>query len=108
MISQERLQELQGDEPPLTVLEGEGCLHIMNQNGDDRLTWNRRFKDQIEEAKKKFYEFIGKGYVAYKVGPDGKEGRRVTRFDPTAEEILIKSFDPNAHKIIMRPMIAGG
>lgn len=103
-----RLQELISREPKQTLFEGCGSLHILSKNGDDRIVWDRRFKDQIEQAKQKFYEMLDKGYIAYVVGPDGKEGRRITRFNPDAEEILIKSFDPNAHKIIMRPMIAGG
>jgi hypothetical protein len=108
MISQEKLEELKKNEPALATLDGEGCLCILSKNGDDRLTWNRRFKDQVEEARKKFYEMLGKGHVATRISSDGKEGRRITQFDPSAEEVLIKSFDLNASKIIMRPMLVGG
>ena len=66
-------------------------------DGDDRIVWDRRFLDQIKEARTKFYELIKKGFLAFLIGKDGqKSNRRMCKFDPNAEEIL------------MVPPIAGG
>lgn len=61
---------------------------IMSQNGDDRLTWDRRFLEQVHEARDKFYELKKKGYFAYLPGLGGKPTKMLTEFDPNAEEII--------------------
>ena len=65
--------------------------------GDDRIVWDRRFKDQIEEAKKQFQELIKLGYLAFLVKSDGKKSDR-----------QIFKFDPDLEEVIMLPAIVGG
>ena len=89
------------EEQPLTREDGEilikfTCTKEMSLKmggsgvgGDDRLTWSRRYKDQVEEARKKFYEFIDKGWLAFLTLADGTKGVRTTKFVPNAEEILM-------------------
>lgn len=65
--------------------------------GDDRVVWDKRFLDQIKEARKKFYELLKKGFQAFMVRRDGKKSNR-----------RMHKFDPNAEEIVMVPPVAGG
>jgi hydroxymethylpyrimidine pyrophosphatase-like HAD family hydrolase len=64
-------------------------MKILTDKGDERLTWDRDNGLEAMEAKKKFEEFIGKGYKAYSVDTVGKKQRRIEEFDVDAEEILM-------------------
>jgi ABC-type glycerol-3-phosphate transport system substrate-binding protein len=66
-----------------------GVFRILSQNGDDRIVWDRRIKDQVKEAFKKFKELIAKGYAAYAATSDGNRGHKITEFDPGLEEIIL-------------------
>ena len=96
-------------EPPLTTSDGNGIIRFLctpkmskeitgnSIGGDDRIVWDRRFLDQIKEARAKFYDLLDRGFKAFKVKKDGsKSKRRLLKFDPSAEEI------------IMVPAIVGG
>jgi hypothetical protein len=85
------------EEPALESASGEINFRVISRSGDDRLTWDRRFLNQIHEARKKFYELLDKGYKAYSVT---RNGRR-------SEEIMLR-FDPNAEEVIFSPMSVGG
>jgi hypothetical protein len=61
---------------------------ILSKNGDDRLTWDKRFIEQVHEAREKFYELRKKGYFAYLPGLGGKPSKMITEFDPSAEEVI--------------------
>jgi len=61
---------------------------ILSNNGDDRLVWDRRFLDQVYEARTKFYELKKKGYFAYAPGVGGQPTRLLTEFDPSVEEVI--------------------
>jgi predicted deacetylase len=64
-------------------------FRIQSINGDDRLTWDKRFIDQIKEARDKFYELVAKGYRAFSLKVDGtKKEELMTQFDPSVEEVL--------------------
>jgi len=66
-----------------------GCFRILSQNGDDRVIWDRREKNQVKEAFNKFKELMKKGYTAYATRNDGSRGHRITEFDPGLEEIIL-------------------
>jgi len=66
-----------------------GLFRILSQNGDDRVIWDRRNKDQVREAFQKFRELLDKGYTAYAATPDGGRGHKITAFDPGLEEIIL-------------------
>jgi hypothetical protein len=66
-----------------------GVFRILSQNGDDRVIWDRRCKDQVKEAFQKFKELLEKGYTAYAASPDGKRGHKITAFDPGLQEIIL-------------------
>ena len=66
-------------------------------DGDDRIIWDKRFLDQIKEARKRFYDLLNKGFQAFMVKVDGKKSNR-----------RMHKFNPNAEEIIMSPPVAGG
>jgi hypothetical protein len=66
-----------------------GCFRILSQNGDDRVIWDRRDKNQVKEAFKKFKELIKKGFSAYAATSSGGRGHKITEFNPGLEEIIL-------------------
>jgi len=68
---------------------GKGILKILTEQGDERLVWDKERGQEAKEAKKKFLEFLQKGYKAYSVDVNGKKNRKIEEFDVDAEEILM-------------------
>lgn len=64
-------------------------FRILSQNGDDRVIWDRRDKNQVKEAFQKFKELLNNGYTAYAVTEEGKRGHKITTFDPGLEEVIL-------------------
>jgi len=79
--------------------KGFGTFRVMSEkSGDDRIVWDCRDLDQIEDAKAMFDELIAKGLVPYRVGIDGKRSpAEMIEFDPFAEEVV---FVPVAHQVV--------
>ncbi len=78
-------------------------FRILSENGDDRLIWDRRIRNQVKDAFKKFKEFIKRGYSAYATFSDGSPGHKITEFDPSLEEILLR-----ANEVTLVPKTAPG
>lgn len=66
---------------------------IQDGGGHDLIVWDRHYADQIAEAREKFFSLLDQGYHAFTVTEDGKPKKKLTRFDPTLEEIFM-SKDP--------------
>jgi hypothetical protein len=64
-------------------------MKILTEKGDERLTWNRDNGLEAMDAKKKFEEWIKKGYKAFSVDVKGKKKKEIFEFDVEAEEILM-------------------
>jgi len=64
-------------------------LKILNELGDERIIWEKEDGREAKEAKKKFVDYIKKGYKAYSVDARGKKNMRIDEFDVDAEEILM-------------------
>lgn len=73
-----------------------GELRVMGREGDVKVIWDRNNPDEVATAKASFDELRGKGHLAYKVRAKGEKGE------------MIRTFDPNAEKIILAPPMAGG
>lgn len=73
-----------------------GEMRLMNQRGDTRVMWDPNRPDEVAAARKQFDELKGKGYLAYSVKKKGDPGE------------MIRTFDPDAGKIILAPPQAGG
>ena len=67
---------------------GKISFRILSNNGDDRYSWDRRFLDQVHEARDMFYSMRKKGYAAYLPSRGGKKGQLITEFDAEVEEVI--------------------
>jgi hypothetical protein len=84
---------------PLGVIEIQApphVLHYLNATGDTRTTWDPENADEVAAARAQFDDLKKKGFLAYSVKPGG------------APDKLLRAFDPDAGKIIMKPPMAGG
>ena len=64
-----------------------GTLEIMNESGDEKIVWNADDVNSVATARKKFEEFLAKGYTPFKMWSD-KKGEQLKAFDQLAEKIL--------------------
>lgn len=60
---------------------------IMDHSGDSRHQFSLQDKEAVAAAERRFRQLTGQGFIAaVRTGPG--QSRRVTSFDPTAEETL--------------------
>jgi len=85
VLEKTKLRKLEFGENPK---DGERVIRVLSTSGDDRYAWDKRFLDQVHEARDEFYAMRKKGYAAYLPGKGGGRGQLITEFDPDAEEIL--------------------
>lgn len=50
-------------------------FRVLSMNGDDRYFWDRRFLDQVHEARDKFFSMRKQDYAAYLPGSGGGKGQ---------------------------------
>lgn len=80
-----------------TPADGSIIMSMMTGYGDLKKVWNAANADEVEDARRSFNHLVkDKKYLAFKVGDDGKKAEQ------------IRSFDPEAGKMIMVPPVAGG
>ena len=72
--------------------------------GHDRILWDRRYRDQIGEARDKFHELCRRGFVPHLVKKNGEAFNRAMEKDETGQYV----FDPEAEEIIMIAPTAAG
>ena len=70
--------------------EGEVFMRILDESGDKRIIWNSNDPEQVKDAAKLFAEFLSKGWRAYAIGADGKQGKRIRAFSAETEEIFFE------------------
>lgn len=79
-----------------------GKLTILNQHGDEVLTWSKELVEQVNEvvspeaAEKAFATMKAAGYLSYKQDANG------------ANAEVIQKFDEEAAEIVMSPQMVGG
>jgi len=74
-----------------------GQMRVMDKDaGDLKVIWDKDNTNEIEAAEEQFDKLIEKGFTAYQVDKKGEPGKKITKFDPKAE------------KLIMSPRIVGG
>ncbi len=73
-----------------------GYFVFINGGGDTRIEWDPDDYDSVLEAEKKFDKAIELGFTPHRERSDGKPGR------------ILEDFDPTASKIVMCPLIEGG
>ena len=79
------------------ISKGRGVIAILGGKGDTKVFWNKKNKDEVENARRTFQELVGeKKFAAFSVSKLGRRSKKVTE------------FDPNIQKLILIPPIAGG
>lgn len=80
------------------VPEGQGVMCVLGARGDTKITWNKKNKEEVANAKRTFNNLVGKKkFAAFAMGKLGrKKGKKITK------------FDPNIQKLIIIPPMAGG
>jgi hypothetical protein len=91
-----RLETFAGKPVPAPeVVRGE--MWTLDNTGHSKSTWDSHNPAEVEVHRKLFNDLRAKGFVAHKVGKDGKA---------TPEQVL--EFDPSLEAIIMSPALVGG
>ena len=75
----------------IEVPPGHGLMHkATREDGDVRKMWDRNNPDEVADARRSFEDLKSKGYVAFLAeGKKGDQGKRLDRFDPDAERIIL-------------------
>jgi hypothetical protein len=74
-----------------------GSMQVLDRTGDTKVIWDKNNPDEVENARRTFDELKAKGFLAYSVkGRDGEKGE------------LLRTFDPDAERLIMSPPLVGG
>lgn len=74
-----------------------GKLVVLNRRGDNTVTWDMEralagdteAKLAVLEAERIVNEGLQKGSAAFAVVPGTNEGKKIKRFDPNAEQIVV-------------------
>lgn len=74
-----------------------GYMAVMGRDGDTKYMWDANKQDEVDIARKTFESFRKKGYLAFRA--TGKEG---------AKGEQIRTFQPDAERIIFVPPMVGG
>ena len=65
-------------------------MHTLDRTGDQRVMWDKNNVDEVDAARAMFDRLTGKGYMAYKAeGKKGTQGEQIRTFDPNAERIIL-------------------
>lgn len=77
--------------------DGRHAMAVMGTEGDTKTIWDKNKPDEVEAARETFNKLTKKGYTAYLVtGKDGEKGE------------VMKTFDPNAERMILALPMRGG
>lgn len=80
----------------LMVLPKMHEMCTLDYSGDTRLQWDPTDPVQTAAARKRFDELRGKGFLPFRVSAKGNQGEQ------------LKSFDPDAERLIFVPAMVGG
>ena len=74
----------------MTDTMAEHTMHTLDRTGDQRVMWDKDSADEVDAARAMFDRLTGKGYMAYKAeGKKGTQGEQIRTFDPNAERIIL-------------------
>lgn len=73
-----------------------GLMQVMDPSGHTEISWDADVAAEVAIARTAFTELTAKGYQAFSVGEEGRKGER------------LRTFDPEAEKILMIPQLVGG
>ena len=66
-----------------------GEMKVMSVEGDVKVVWDPSNDDEVDAAEDQFNSLMKKGFSAYSVKKDGDKGRRVEKFDPKLESLIM-------------------
>jgi hypothetical protein len=78
------------------VRAGGLVFEIMDRSGDVKKIWDPTKEVEVEDARMSFDNLTKKGYRAFRTDAAGKEGE------------LMKTFDPEAGRVVFVPQMQGG
>jgi len=64
-------------------------MKILNDSGDERITWVKEKGKEALKAKERFEDLLKKGYKAFSVDSRGNKKVEISEFDVDAEEIIM-------------------
>ncbi len=73
-----------------------GEISVLGREGDTKVIWDSENEEEVALAKKQFEDAMEKKFAAFRVKKDGTKSKKITKFDPDAE------------RIILVPALAGG
>jgi len=67
-----------------------GIMSEMNSTGDTKVQWNKDSPDEVDNARASFERLTKNGkFTAFRMDKDGRQGGKMTSFDPKAERIIL-------------------
>lgn len=66
-----------------------GEMRELNSTGDSTVSWDSNNAEEVAAARATFDRLVGKGFMAYKVTGDRRRGEQIRTFDPQAERIML-------------------
>lgn len=66
-----------------------GIMSELNENGDTKVTWSADNAAEVEVARNAFTKLLAKGFKAFTVKRNGEAGDEIKTFDPEAERIIL-------------------
>jgi hypothetical protein len=66
-----------------------GTMNIMDSTGHSKQIWDKDVPEEVAAAKAAFDALKAKGYSAFYVQNDGKDGKRMDEFDKNAESLIM-------------------
>ena len=85
-VAVDTVVELTDDE---VFANGLMMFKVMDNTGDTKSIWDPEKEEEIAAAKAQFDLLKKKGYMAYRVKKDGKQGEAMHKFDPDAGSMIL-------------------
>ncbi len=64
-------------------------LEVMDPTGHTEVQWDPDDPEEVRKAEETFNEMIKRGYAAYRMNAEGKQGEQIRKFDAYAGRILM-------------------
>jgi hypothetical protein len=64
-------------------------MDVLDNTGHTKHIWNPDNEAEVEGAEALFTTLTGRGFRAFYVDKKGEEGKRMDRFDPRAEKMIL-------------------
>ncbi len=64
-------------------------MQVMDPTGHTEVNWDPQNADEVRSARATFDAMIGQGYSAFRTDNKGRQGTRMSSFDPAAERLIL-------------------